>query len=274
MRALVHTAAVLIAAIGTGLPTDSAADPTTDRVFTAPTAWLAPEHAVVATGAVDLRAVADGRLEGTLVVGYGLGGVAQLDLGTDADVRGCNLCRAANALPLPLYLGRASFRMGVAQDRWFRGQPALLVGTRVSFASGGPFDDLRVVDTYAVASRSLFEKTSALRLHAGVHVIDAGFEAPQGRVDITPAVRPTAGIEWTPPQYPRTSLMGDVAYLPLLEATDTEQVVKLEWVAGWGVRYQAFAWGAIELAVRHREDEGIGDSTVFVRINGVRRLSR
>jgi hypothetical protein len=65
--------------------------------------------------------------------------------------------------------------------------------------------------------------------------------------------------------------MGDIAFLPLLVADAAGQRVELEWVAGWGVRYQAFEWGAIELAVRHREAEGLGDSTVFVRVNGVRR---
>jgi hypothetical protein len=266
------TTAIVIAAIGTGAR--ASADPTTDRVFTAPTAWLAPEHAIVATGAADLRAIAEGRFESMVVVGYGLGGIAQLDFGTDADVRGCDGCRAAGALPLPLYLARGSFRMGVRQDTWFRGMPALALGTRVSFLASGPFDGLKVVDLYAVASRVLFAKTrTPLRLHAGLQIIDAGFETEAGRVDIRPRFRPTAGLEWTPPQYPRTSLMGDLAYVPLIASEPTPRV-NLEWVAGWGVRYQAFDWGAIELAVRHREDEGIGDSTVFVRLTGVRRLSR
>jgi hypothetical protein len=81
-------------------------------------------------------------------------------------------------------------------------------------------------------------------------------------------VRPVGGVEWTPPQYPKTTLMGDVSYVPFLRDTVVPEVA-LEWVAGWGVRYQAFEWSAIELAVRHREDEGLGDSTVMVRFQGV-----
>ena len=38
---------------------------------------------------------------------------------------------------------------------------------------------------------------------------------------------------------------------------------------GGGVRYQALTWGSIELDVRHRQDEGLGASTVMVRVNGV-----
>ena len=64
---------------------------------------------------------------------------------------------------------------------------------------------------------------------------------------------------------PDATVMTDVAYVPRIEPDKIE----LEWVFGWGVRYQAFAWGAIDLAVRHREDEGLGDSTVMVRVNGV-----
>ena len=74
-----------------------------------------------------------------------------------------------------------------------------------------------------------------------------------------------AGLEITPPQYPKTTLMTDIAYLPLLRQSAPD----LEWAIGWGVRYQALKWGSIELAVRHREGEGLGDSTVMVRVNAV-----
>lgn len=269
MRAFVLTPAVLVAAIATGLPRASAADPTTDRVFAAPTAWLPPAGAIIGTGAVDLRAIAEGRFESTLTVGYGLGGLAALDVGTDADVRGCDLC--GDGSPRPLYLGRATFRMGARQNAWFKGMPALLVGTRVSFAASGNFDNLRAVDAYAMASRTF---TKYVRVHAGVSVHAARYDEPDRGIELEPALRPNFGIEVTPPQYSRTSVMGDFTYLPLLVRTDTESSARLEWVAGWGVRYQAFDWGAIELAVRHREGEGLGDSTVFVRVNGIRKPKR
>jgi hypothetical protein len=63
--------------------------------------------------------------------------------------------------------------------------------------------------------------------------------------------------------------MADLVYEPLFARSADATSVKPEWMAGWGVRYQAFDWGAIELAVRHRENEGLGDSTVMVRLNGV-----
>ncbi len=234
------------------------ADPTGDRVFTAPTAWLPPENAVIATGSLDLRAIADKRLESTVMVGYGLGGLAAVDVGTDTDARGCTDC---SVRPVPLYLGRASFRLGARQDAWFRGMPALVLGVKTTFASSGGFRDARVTDAYVVASREL----GPVRVHAGVTVIDAGF----ADVKLGLKARPIAGLEWTPGQYPKTSLMGDLAWQARFESETSGDRVAIEWVAGWGVSYQAFSWGAIQLAVRHRQDEGLGDSTVMLRVNGV-----
>jgi hypothetical protein len=100
-----------------------------------------------------------------------------------------------------------------------------------------------------------------VRPHAGAAVIDA--RVGDRRLGAT--LRPLGAIELTPPAYPKTTLMADLACLPRFDAT----APALEWVAGWGVRYQALRWGSIELDVRHREGEGLGGSTVFVRVNGV-----
>jgi hypothetical protein len=248
---------------GAGSPRPASADPTTDRVFTAPTAWLPPAGGVVATGTVDLREVFDARLETSLAVGYGLGGIAAVDVGTDTDVRACTSCDDTRAVPI--YLGRAAFRLGARQDLAFPGQPALLAGVRTSFAASGAFRDVKVTEAYLVASRVL----GPLRLHAGVAVLDAGFTDGDVRVTLGPTPVPLGGIELTPSQYPKTSLMGDIAFAPKLERSATGPEVTTEYVMGWGVRYQAFAWGAIDLALRYREDDELGDATVLMRLTGV-----
>lgn len=56
-----------------------------------------------------------------------------------------------------------------------------------------------------------------------------------------------------------------MAWLPRLAPSEIE----LEWVAGLGVRYQALSWGAIELAVRNRQGDGLAGTTVMVRVHGV-----
>ena len=196
-------------------------------------------------------------------MGYGLGGIAEVDLGEDTDVRGCTnaTCKGADR-PVPLYLGRAAFRLGARQNAWFPGMPAVVIGVRTAFAASGSFKDPRVTEGYVVASREL----GPVRAHLGAAVLDASF----ADVKLGPKLRPIAGLEWTPAQYPKTTLMGDISYLPLLKSEPTlGDRIETEWVAGWGVRYQAFPWGAIELAVRHRENEGLGDSTVMMRVTGV-----
>lgn len=232
----------------------AAEDPTTLRALTAPTAWLPPSGGVVATTTLDHR------FDGSAVVGYGLGGIAALELGADTDVRACTACDGdANAL----YLGRAAFRIGLSQNKLFRGMPALAIGVRTTFASGGGAR-VRVGEAFLVASREL----GPLVLHGGAQLVDAsvdGIELADSR-DKRVVVRPIAGLEWTPGQYPNTTVVVDVAYVPLVRANAPD----LEWVAGAGVRYNALRdWGAIELAVRVREDEGLGDTTVMVRLNGV-----
>jgi hypothetical protein len=206
---------------------------------------------------VVVTATLDHRFDTSAVIGYSLGGLAAIDLGTDSDVRTCETCDGdAN----PLILGRAGFRMGVRQDKGFRGSPALLVGVRTTFANQGRVGDVKVSEAYVVASRVL----GPVKLHAGAQAVDAAM----GQVDLGVKVRPIGGLEWTPGQYPNTTVLADFAYVPLLKHGQGD--VDLEWLAGVGVRYNALRdWGAIELAVRVREAEGLGDTTVMVRLNGV-----
>jgi hypothetical protein len=102
-------------------------------------------------------------------------------------------------------------------------------------------------------------------LHAGGEAIDGRVANGAARMGTT--LRPIAGLELVPPQYPKTTLLVDLAWLPLLE--DPPNTTHAEWLIGWGVRYRALSWASIELDVRHREDEGLAASTVFVRVNAV-----
>src|SRR5437763_16975696 len=110
------------------------ADPVLDHVLTAPTAWLAPAGTVVGWTGLDHRG------DGSIDVGYGLGGLAAVDIGADTDVRQA----LAGGEPNPIALGRAGFRLGSRQDNFFVGQPAVVLGTRAAFAGHGK----RVTDGY------------------------------------------------------------------------------------------------------------------------------
>ncbi len=140
--------------------------------------------------------------------------------------------------------------------------PALVLGVRTTFAARGHEPGrARASELHAVASRVL----GPVRVHAGAAVLDGGFGDRGAGERLDAQVRPIAGLEWTPSIYPRTSMLADVAWVPRL----APGALGLEWVAGWGVRYQALAWGSIELLIRHREDEGLADSTVLVRVHAV-----
>lgn len=248
-----RTVLILLAVLGAARAASADpdhSDPAIGRVFTAPTAWLPPQGSFVATGGVDRRG------DSSLLVAYGLG-IASVELGMDTDVRACTTCDG-ELKGDPLWMGRAAFRLGARQDAWFPGMPALMLGVRTTFATHGhTFGGARATDAYVVGSRVV----GPFRFHAGANVSDAGYR----QVDLGPTVRPFGGFEWTPAQTPKTSVLGDVMWVPRLEPDK----VSLEWVAGWGVRYQALRWGSIELGVRHRQDEGLQESTVLVRLNGV-----
>jgi hypothetical protein len=249
-----RTALILAFAILVGSARGAVADPVMGRVLTAPTAWLPPSGAIVTTIGSDHRGA------GTFDVGIGLGGIASIDVGLDTDLRGCTMCDPIEGDAKPLWMGRAAFRMGARQDAWFRGMPALVIGLRNTFGTAGEtFNGGRSTDAYLVASRSL----GSVRVHVGAEVTEAAYGARKAHLD--PMLRPIAGFEWTPAIYPRTSLLADIAWVPRMQPDD----VKMEWLAGWGVRYQALWWGSIELAVRHREDEGLSQSTVLIRLNAL-----
>ena len=233
----------------------ASADPVLPRVITAPTAWLPPAGTVVISAGTDHRGA------GMADAMIGLGGLASVDIGVDTDVRGCDVCEGDDANAEGLWLGRAGFRLGARQDAAFAGSPALVLGVRTTFAAGGrAFSAARVTDAYLVASRTL----GPIRVHAGGQVTEAAFD--DNEAHMKPTFRSFAGLEWTPAMYPRTTLLADMAWLPELRTTGT---IEQEWVADWGVRYQAFRWGSVELAVRHREDEGLDGSTVMVRFNAI-----
>jgi len=244
MRAVLTVVAAVIAAAR-----PAAADPDGGRVLTAPTAWLPAAGAATATLGIDHRG------DGTAIASYGLGGLAEVELDHDTDVRGCTDCTAR---PVALRLGRAAFRIGVRQGGW---TPALVLGVRATFAAyEPPVGEPRVTDAYAVASRDL----GVVRLHAGIDAISAGASGHRAAARL----RPLAGLEIHPPMYPRSSLLTDVAWQPeLRDAGD----IPLGWMLGVGVRYQAFSWASVELAVRARQGEDLGASTVMVRVNAIAR---
>jgi hypothetical protein len=86
----------------------ASADPAFDHVVDAPTAWLPNAGAVIGEAALDQNG------EPSIALGYGLGGIAAVELGADGDVRTCGAsCTQPPAgdpgVPTsPLYQGRTA----------------------------------------------------------------------------------------------------------------------------------------------------------------------
>lgn len=223
------------------------------RAVTAPLAGLPPAGGGAVTATSDLRASVGGRVEASVVASYGLGGLAEVELGVDSEARACGRCEVERAAPI--HLGRAAFRLGAR-----RGRLALVGGLRTAFAATGPVSGARTAEAYAIGGVVL----GPIRLHVGALALDAVVDGHRAR---GAAMRPVGAFEWMPAQYPRTALLADLTWAARFEPSGAE----LEWLAGWGVRYRAFAWGAIDLAVRHREGDALGDATVLVRVTASRR---
>jgi hypothetical protein len=243
----------------------AAADPAEARLLTAPTAWLPPAGALTASAAIEQSV--EYRGDGAALVGFGLGGLAAIELGADTEVRTCTSCvDPANARWFP----RASFRIGARQDAWFRGMPALALGVKNTFATPGfgGFQRPRVTEAYVVASRAI----GRVSAHAGVMAIAASF----GDLELQPVLRPIAGLELRPPGWPKSTFIADVAWTTRLELEpepSERRGPQLEMMIGGGARYQFFRWASIELGFRVPQEEGLANGKVMVRLNGVWELS-
>jgi len=243
----------------------AAADPAVTRLFTAPTAWMTPGGALTASAALEQSV--EYRGDGAVMVGYGLGGLASIELGADTEIRTCTQCsEPANARWFP----RAAFRIGAREDAWFRGMPALALGLKNTFGAPGfgPFERPRVTEAYVVASRTV----GRVRMHGGAMAIAAAF----GDLELRPVLRPIAGFELRPPGLPRSTFVGDVAWTTRLEfepEPSERRGPRLEMMVGGGARYQFFDWANIELGVRVPREEGLANGRVMVRLNGVWELS-
>jgi hypothetical protein len=233
---------LLVAIVGSRV---AIAGPAFDHVVAAPTAWMPAENAGTGTAGLDRYGNA------MIDLGYGLGGISEVDIGVDTDVRACAACSHDNPAP-SIYLARAGFRLGAPADAWFAGQPALVFGVRVTAAIG----ERRVGDAYIVAS----ERIGFAAVHAGVEAIDAG----DATMRMGTHVRPFVGAQLTPPKIPKTTVIGDLVWLPRFETT----APTLEYMFSWGVRYQALTWGSIELVVQQRQRE-LDIPSVLVRVTGV-----
>lgn len=244
--------------------------PAAPRTLYTPTAYLQGASRVFASAGGDHRG------GGFLAFSLGLGELAEVDLEVGNRLGACQACADGEPVATSLTAATALFKIGLAERRFGRWQPALALGFRAPIGRvDANVDDtsleVRAARLYLAASKSLGQVT----LHGGVDVWDAGAESADGeRVlhdePLSKRVRPFVALAWNPAVYPRTTLLAELSFAPVIESRGVE----MRWLGGWGVRYQALSWGSIELAMRHRDGDSLGDSSVLIRLNGVFRLPR
>ena len=252
MRAVVSLLLVLAVA-GPAVADDGVASTLAPTVLTVPTAWTQPGTAIYASGDADHRGAASARA----TLSYAR--LVDVDVGGDELITTCAVCAGVGRTVTGVRQTTAGWKLSVRP--WPGGAVAL--GVRVPF---GHRDVGRATEAFAVASAQL----GPVRLHGGASTWASAHVGADGatiRRRPTAGVRPLAGLEWTPEIYPRTTLLADLQWLPQLGPTVEETGPR--WAFGWGVRYRAFAWNAIELGVRHRAGDELGGATVMVRVSAL-----
>ncbi len=265
MRAVLAIAVVLGAARPAVAEVVPPAAPTAPRLLHAPTAWLQPSGQLHAAAGISHRAGAQAALV------LGIGGLAEVDLDLTDRLVACEPC-AGDRTATALAARSALFKIGLARrPGGGRLGAGVALGLRRSLATravavGARAGELEAVELYLVGGLAWrgVEVHGGATLHAARHGGGSGLGALRERV------RPVGGLAWTPTPYPRTVLLADVTWTPTVAPAGPA----LGWTIGWGVRYQALRWSSIELAVRNRQAEELGDATVFVRVNGVLALGR
>jgi len=241
-------------------PAASTEPPLSPRLFNIPTAWLQP------SGHIFGSAGANHRGGGFFAVAAALGQLAEIDVEvTDRFVSCYGTCEGDARNPEHAWVVSALFKVGIAQGRLGSWQPAAAIGFRRSVYARPatmPADaEQDLAELYAAVSQRL----GPAHFHLGVEAWDASTDGARLERLASVYLRPFAGFGWRPGLYPKTTLIADFGWVPEFPVADQDEA--LRWIAGWGIRYQAFSWGSIELGVRHREGDTLAGSTVMVRVN-------
>ncbi|HEY1738650.1 MAG TPA: hypothetical protein VGI86_08065 [Acidimicrobiia bacterium] len=234
---------------GSAKPVESPPKPDPDiympELIATPTGWLLPAAVLYSRTGLDTSGgfTTDERV--------GLGDVAEFGLSTLDDVRAKNASTDSPYAIQP-YVA-ATFRIGVAEDRLFDGQPGLVLGFRKSFSHTDDGVQSRIAELTLVASKHF---TSAAAVHIGAAFWDASLSgasvdtALDDRTDhsLIDQIRAFGGIEVWP--FPRSEVLADLAWAPVFCYTcDGPDQIKLSPELSWGVRYKATPWLYLESGV-------------------------
>ena len=235
-------------------------DPAIDmpELLRSPTGWLLPAAVLYSKTSIDTG----GSVSSTARVG--LGDVAEFGVSTTDDVRAKPTATDATHRIQPYAL--ATFRMGVAEDRLFRGQPGITLGFDKSFERASDNFKTRIAQLTLVASKHLGSR-------AAVHVGGAFWDASLvgGGVDATlhdgglgGQIRAFGGIQVMP--IAKSEILVDLSWAPeFCYACGAGSAIRLRPELSWGVRYEVADWMHLESGVRvpNIGDANLLDAQIF-----------
>jgi hypothetical protein len=204
----------------------------------------------------------------------GLGDVAEFGVGVTDLIR---VRPAPGEDPIAVEpFGQASFKMGIAEHRFVRHQPALSLAFRKSFEHTFGSAKLRTAALYLMATKGLGSRVS---IHAGAVLWDAAIREPMADAfffhdqGLAEQVAPVLAIEAEPKD--GSSIMVELNWVP--ELTRAPADIELSAMLTWGVRYRITSLYAFESGVRVQgiDDANLLDAQIFGQLSwGSDRLRR
>lgn len=243
------------------------------EVLTTPTGWLLPAAVLYSRTSLD---TGGGVTSDTRV---GLGDVAEFGVATTDAVRERYHDDDPSATRIQPYV-TASFRLGVAEDRLFHGQPGLTLGFRKSFERNHDGFTTRFAELTLVASKQVGPNAA---IHAGGAFWDASLAgylddgATERRTvtlhdgDPKEQFRAFGGVQVQP--LPRSQILVDLGWSPefCYYCSSDRGKIKLRPTLSWGVRYAVADFMNLEAGVRVPDigDANLLDAQIFGQVTFV-----
>ncbi len=216
------------------------------QLITTPTGWLLPAAVLYSATGLDTGGgfTSDNRV--------GLGDVAEFGIATLDQIRAKSAAGDSTHHIQP-YVA-ATFRMGVAENRLFAGQPGLVLGFEKSFERDSDGASTRIAELTLVASKKLGSRAA---LHLGWAFWDASLAQGTATTTlhdrsshpVTDQVRAFGGLQARP--LDRSEILIDLGFAPeFCYGCAAPDQIQLRPELSWGVRYEVADWLHLQSGVR------------------------
>jgi hypothetical protein len=207
----------------------------------------------------------------------GLGGIAEVGLQLQNERSECDPCEDTSTDAVVLNVASAFFKMGTPEGLGHKHLPAFALVFRKALLTDAQVftDPERVIsdplrETQGAMLTAMSSKTiGPAAVHMGAELLVSSGTALQGDFGVDEyVVRPALAAQWTPSQYPLSTFLVDLRWVPALEEKNDAFEWDARMTAAWGVRYRALSWASVDLNVRRQDGEGLGDALVTLGVRG------